>query len=238
MRPWPAAAADHHHRLCKPMSARRTRQAAQGRDHQGRIRRIHEEPRSTPASSIRRRSATCWSTANSSVTTWSNTSARTQRFPVHQERLGAVLRHPLRQAPIVGATYPAPTRSPWNGPPTPSPHQPCDEGHAHRPGDHPQLVLAARGHHPRAADPAAAPSPSATRCSIWRPPASRSSRSTGRPARKAAAETTGFEVPRAVRPFRRSVWCIRRQADPQIHHMCYSEFNEHHRDIDIRWTPT
>ena len=35
--------------------------------------------------------------------------------------------------------------------------RPCDEGHAHRPGDHPQLVLAARGHHPRGADQAARP---------------------------------------------------------------------------------
>ncbi len=81
------------------------------------------KPRSTPSSRSRRRSAsTCWSTASSSVTTWSNTSARTSTASCSPRTPGSSPTAPVASSPrSSGATFPAPTRLPWNGPRTPSP---------------------------------------------------------------------------------------------------------------------
>ena len=114
------------------------------------------------------------------------------------------------------------------------PYQPCDEGHAHRPGHYSQLVLATRGHHPRAADPAAGPR---------------------HPRRSARLEKAGIKVIQideaALReklPLRKTDWhkkyldwaipafrLVHSAVKPttQIHtHMCYSEFNDIIKDID------
>ena len=81
------------------------------------------KPRLTPSSRSRRRSAsTCWSTASSSVTTWSNISARTSTASCSPRTLGSSPTAPVASSPrSSGATFPAPTRLPWNGPRTPSP---------------------------------------------------------------------------------------------------------------------
>ena len=63
-----------------------------------------------------------------------------QRLPVHQEQQFQSYGTRCVKPRSSGATFPAANRLPWNGPRTPSQDRPCDEGHAHRPGDHPQLV--------------------------------------------------------------------------------------------------
>ena len=113
-----------------------------------------------------------------------------------------------------------------------------DEGHAHRPGDHPQLVLAARGHHPRA-DQAARPR---------------------HPRRSARSEAAGIKVIQideaALReklplrksdwhvkyldwPFRPSVWCTPPSSrPPRSTPTCATPSSTTSSATSTRWMPT
>ena len=174
--------------------------------------------------------STCWCTASPSATTWSSTSASSSTASPSPPTAGcrATARRCVKPADHLRRRVAPRADDRATGPPLPqSLTEPADEGHAHRPGHHPAVVLrarrpAARGDLPpdRARHPRRGGRPGGRR---HRHHPDRRAGPARRPA--AAPRRLGRLPGLGRRGFRLAASGVR--DDTQIHtHMCYAEFDD------------